>query len=415
MRVTEEKECRICGGELERVLDLGNIYPSTFLHDDEKVSEDEKAPLILDRCKECGLVQLEHTIDLDQMYRQYWYTSSLNKSMVSSLQDIVDYIEDYDYLDIDDVAVDIGCNDGTLLNLYGQEIYKIGFDPALNIKVPKCNIFFNDYFEASYLSKLGLKAKVVTAIAMFYDLPDPNKFVEDVKNILSTDGIFIIQFTDLLSMFKACAFDNICHEHLEYYRLEDVVKLLAVHGLDVIDVSYNDVNGGSIRVTSCISKAYPINSNVLEALEEEVKYFEQHSIKDFQKCIDTTKFKVTEFLKWAKDQALRVHVLGASTKGNTLLQVCGVKSDMVEFAAEVNKDKFGLRTVGSDIKIISEEESLIKHPDYYIVPVWHFKKSIYSNLKIYDYMLAGGKLIFPLPDFHVAFLDYNGQIKETRI
>lgn len=406
MRIIEETECRICKGELERVLDLGNIYPSTFLHDDEKMDDAEKAPLILDRCKECGLVQLEHTIDLDTMFRQYWYNSSLNKSMASSLLNVVNDVERKVVLKAWDWVVDIGANDGTLLCSYEEkDVWTIGFEPALNIeKTPYVDKWINDYFskEAYYREiESPKKAKVITAIAMFYDLPDPNKFVEDVAEILAQDGIFVIQFTDLMSMFKVCAFDNICHEHLEYYRLEDVVKLLMNHGLDVIDVSYNDVNGGSVRITACHHKAYPFNRNVWKYLEEERKFFETNTIETFKKCIETTKAKIQSFLKWAKEQDKRVYLLGASTKGNTLLQICEVTSEQIPFAAEVNKDKFGMRTVGSDIKIISEEEALIKHPDYFIVPVWHFKDNLINNSKIKDYLNSNGRLIFPLPEFSV--------------
>lgn len=417
MRIVEEKECRVCRGDLERVLDLGNIYPSTFLSKDEKISEDSKAPLILDKCKDCGLVQLEHTIDLDLMYRQYWYSSSLNKSMVSSLKDVVDYVESVHTLAPGDVVVDIGCNDGTLLNLYKRSLRKVGFDPALNLKKHTSIEFINDYFNAEDYFRLHRisKADVVTAIAMFYDLPDPNRFVKDVKSILDEEGIFVIQFTDLLSMFKVCAFDNICHEHLEYYRLADIMYLLGKHELDVIDVSYNNVNGGSLRVTACHSGKYPHKLSVLEALHEEEKYFLEHNFKEFNKCIELTKTKIQSFLKWAEGHSHKVYLLGASTKGNTLLQVCKVTNEQVPYAAEVNKDKFGLRAVGSNIEIISEDDALIKHPDYFIVPVWHFKSSLYSNPKILDYMNSNGRLVFPLPYFHVAYMDYKKQIKETRI
>lgn len=398
--MVDEQNCRICDGELKIVLDLGEIYPSTFLREDEKISEDAKAPLVLAECKECRLVQLKHTIDLDLMYRQYWYNSSLNKSMVSSLKDIVAEIESKVTLEFGDKVLDIGCNDGALLGLYSNsELMKVGYDPALNTQRTGEFKLINDYFSAD--SFTGRKAKAITAIAMLYDLPDPNKFVEDVKQVLADDGIFVIQLTDLMSMFKVCAFDSICHEHLEYYKLSDVINLLRKHELDVIDVSYNDVNGGSVRITACHEGAYLPKPSVVSSIVDEREFFKTNTIDTFKKCIDTTKMKVQTFLKWAEGHGHRVYLLGASTKGNSLLQICGVTCEQIPFAAEVNKEKFGLRTVGSNIRIISEEEALIKHPDYFIVAIWHFRDSILRNPKMLDYLKSNGRLIFPLPTLSV--------------
>ena len=402
MAITEEIGCRVCDGMLEEVLDLGSIYPSGFLKDTDEMLEGDKAPLVLCKCDKCGLVQLKHTIDLDLMYRQYWYSSSLNKSMVTSLKEIVAEIEGRRVLKDGDVVLDIGCNDGTLLESYifYKNLQMVGFDPALNVAKERYDYaFVNDYFSAE--KYVWDKAKVVTAIAMFYDLPDPNKFVADVAKVLHKDGIFVIQFTDLLSMIKLTAFDNICHEHLEYYKLDDVDRILKTNGLQIIDVSYNNVNGGSLRVTAAHEGTYTPSWGVQEFLIQEFNYLQGHTLEDFKEAVEKVKFKLSSFLKWAKGHGHVVYSLGASTKGNTLLQLCGVTEDLVPYAAEVNKDKFGLRTVGSNIKIISEDEALIKHPDYFIVPVWHFRDSILSNLKIQDYINSNGRLVFPLPEFTV--------------
>lgn len=417
MEIKEETNCRICDGELRVVLDLGSIYPSSFLKETEKLSEDGKAPLVLCECRSCGLVQLKHTIDLDLMYRQYWYASSLNKSMVSSLKDIVTEINQKVELNSEDVVLDIGCNDGTMLQMYPKDVRKVGFDPALNILRESGPEILVDYFSSDFYNQLPFikKAKVITAIAMFYDLPDPHKFVEDVKSILADDGIFVIQFTDLLSMIQLTAFDNICHEHLEYYRLQDIYGLLEAHGLQIMEVSYNDVNGGSLRVTACHKGAYPVNPGVSEFLFSESNYLSSHDMDFFRKNVETSILKIKSFLKWAKDIGHTVYALGASTKGNTLLQLCGITDELVPYAAEVNKDKFGLRTAGSNIVIISEDEAIMKHPDYFIVPVWHFKKSILSNQKIQDYLNSNGRLVFPLPEFHIIHVDYNKETKEVRI
>ncbi len=409
--VTELKECRICKSiDLTRVLDLGSIYPSAFLNDNEKVSEDMKTPLSLCQCNKCGLVQLEDTIDLDLMYRQYWYASSLNKSMVSSLQEIVTEIENKVDLELRDVVVDIGCNDGTMLNLYKfpEKLIQIGYDPSLNLSRGDYHFkFINDYFNAdTYVDSVGQpfpKAMVITSIAMLYDLPDPNKFIKDVVSILRDDGIFVVQFTDLLSMFKLTAFDNICHEHLEYYSLKVIKNLFKTNGLKLVDVSYNNVNGGSIRITSAHEdSSYKVSPSVNKALKEEIEYFDNgNTFTKFQYNIERAKEKFNGFLKWAKFQDKSVYMLGASTKSATLLQVCGITSEMIPFAAEVNQEKFGLRTVGSNIKIIPEEEALIKHPDYLIIPIWHFIDNLLTKPRIKDYLNSGGSLVVPLPELAV--------------
>lgn len=426
--IKEQLSCRVCAGELKTVLDLGSIYPSAFIPIDTRLNEDVKAPLELAECESCGLIQLKHTIDLDLMYRQYWYSSSLNKSMVTSLKDVVSDVLSKVQLNDEDTVIDIGANDCTMLGMYpNKNLETVGFEPALNIRPihDSVIVWIPDYFSKeayeiytthpNHPEWKNKKAKVITAIAMFYDLPDPVKFAKDVASILADDGIFVVQFTDLISMFKATAFDNICHEHLEYYRLVDVKNILELAGLELIDVSYNDVNGGSLRVTAAHKGARPVLPSVQSSLDSETEYLAKHSFSDFTKKIDTLRMKTTHFLKWAKEKGDTVHLLGASTKGNTLLQVLGITNDFVAFAAEVNSDKFGLKTAGSDIPIISETDSLVKHPDYYFVPVWHFKASILRNPKMYDYLKSGGSLVFPLPEFVFVTLDYDNNIKETRI
>jgi SAM-dependent methyltransferase len=406
--IVKENNCRACGNELADIYYLGNIFPSGFVKDGEQPCAENKAPLQLCKCKNCGLIQLRHTVNLDLMYRQYWYSSSLNKSMISSLKDIVNDIESRIVLKDYDTVVDIGCNDGTLLSLYSNKnLITVGFDPALNLKRPGCSYFYNDYFNADgFLDLKGhTKAKVVTAVAMFYDLPDPKNFLKNVKDILSDDGLFIVQFTDLTSMIKATAFDNVCHEHLEYYRLIDVVNLLQKNGLAAIDVSYNDVNGGSLRVVAGHSSRYVLTGTVIRALQNEAEYLKPSIMDTFSSSIEKAKGDLDSFLNIASLLGHTVYLLGASTKGNTLLQICNVTDKKVRYAAEVNKDKFGLRTVGSNIKIISEDEALERQPDYFIVPVWHFEKNLLTKEPIRKYIKNGGKLVFPLPTFHIIGKD----------
>jgi len=386
-------DCRFCKGDLSQALDLGELYPSAFLKQDE--SPGDKVKLSLAECNQCGLIQLEDEVDLDSLYRQYWYRSGLNSSMRDALEDIVKSIESIIELEDGDTVVDIGCNDGTLLNLYSQNVFKIGIDPALNLSsANNCNVFINDYFPTTEW-KYGT-AKVITAIAMFYDLPDINKFMKGITDILDEDGIFVIQLTDLYSMFKNSDFTNICHEHIEYYSFKVIKNIMETSGLEVFNVSYNKVNGGSIRVYSRHFGRYEHTAEIYEAIREEQEYIiKTGGMEGFKKRIDNILSTIKDWLVEQAELETTVAVLGASTKGNTLLQLLGKTTWYIDHAAEVNEEKFGLYTVGSNIKIISQDESLAMKPDYYLVLPFHFRE--FFIRKFNDYLLNGGILVFPLP------------------
>jgi hypothetical protein len=393
----EKITCRLCGSELEIVLDLGDIYLNNFVEEGQEIVS---APLTLVKCKHCELVQLKHTPDLDLLYKQYWYLSSLNKSMIEALQDIVEDVEARADLQPKDVVIDIGCNDGTMLSQYSvSDLYKIGFDPALNLaKKAKrhCTSFYNTYF--GDISIETPKAKVITSIAMFYDLEDPHTFVELIKRSLTRDGIWIVQFTDLLSMFKINAFDNICHEHLEYYSFKVLRNLFEQHNLEVFDVSTNSVNGGSIRMYIGWKNQRHISPAVDELEKEERNYM--NSFDDpfvaFAGKVRDIKEKIMCFLNEVEAQNKTVFAMGASTKGNTLLQYLGITNKQIPYAAEVNKEKFGKKTVGTNISIISESSALSLNPDYFLVLPWHF---IDTLLKIHEpYLKKGGKFVVPMPN-----------------
>jgi len=395
----ERTTCRFCSSTLEPLLDLGNIYVNDFIEDDGK--ELLRAPLVLTRCVSCNLVQLKHTVNLDTSYRQYWYRSSLNDSMVRSLQDIVRGIEERIDLESGDVVADIGVNDGTMFTLYKDrdKLFKVGFDPALNLASyakEHCDVFYNDYFSAKYW--WTAKAKVVTAIAMFYDLEDPRTFIKDVKSILHSEGIFVVQLTDLISMLKLNALDAICHEHLEYYSLHNLIDMLGEYELSVFDVSYNKVNGGSIRLYVCHNGKRPVGERVVAALDEEARYMEQFDdpFAAFVDRVMSRRKTLVGFLMDANSRGKVTAVMGASTKGNMLLQFYGLDSRTIDHAAEINPEKYGRRMVGSNIPIIAESESLSISPDYYLILPWHFKDNFIN--KNQRYLEGGGSFIVPLPE-----------------
>lgn len=398
---TQQTSCRNCGSDnLVQSISLGNLYPSNFVSPDENLDKFEKAPLDLVVCRDCELVQLGHTYDQDEMYRNYFYLSGLNGSMVSSLKDIVECIKARVDLKDGDTVVDIGANDGTMLSLYKVPgLNKVAVEPSFNIpKVVDDNVVWvNDYFTAKAVG--DLKAKVITAIAMFYDLPSPRTFVKDVASILSDGGIFVVQLTDLVSMLRVNAFDNICHEHLEYYTFTNLQNIFATAGLEIFDVSFNDVNGGSIRVYAGFSGKHTLNKEnidlALQLQKDTLKDDPEDALRIFKILIDAIKRQTVIFLEDARGLVLSVMGLGASTKGNTLLQYFEIDDFLIRAIAEVNPDKYGKVTLGTSIPIIEEKEAFSQDPSFFFVLPWHFIEFFLE--KKLDYLKSGGEFFVPLP------------------
>ena len=404
----ERHDCRICGGSLTTVIDLGNLHVSTFVESDKEVP---KVPMTLMVCKDCELVQLKHTINGDVMYREYWYKSGLNGKMVKALQNVVHSIDELHRVE-DSIWVDIGSNDNTLLK-YVKEMYKdsvttVGFDPTLMDRHP-VDFFVNDYFNADrYDELLATKADVVTMIACFYDLEDPNGFLTQIKRILRKDGVFVIQMMDLESMWRLRDFANICHEHLEYYSLKVLNNLMNKHGLQIFDVEYNDVNGGSLRAYIQYTTGAP-SETVQEALRHEEEYFsslEPDMFTWFRNEVSSQAHKIHKFFEWAEQTGKTVAVFGASTKGNTILQYYGLDYTVIDHAAEVNSDKFGLKTVGTHIPIVSQVESLKSKPDYYFVLPYGFIDFFIDEHS--EYLRTGGKFLVCMPEPAVIWWDGLG-------
>jgi hypothetical protein len=397
MNYVERDTCRIDGSKLETVLDFGSIYPSNFV---DKNNSKVEVPLVLCKGSVSNLVQLKHTMDRDILYRNYWYRSELNPAMVKSLKDIVAKVQYKIKLFAGEVVVDIGANDGTMLSMFPKYAVTVGFDPANNLESiasTRCSHFINDYFTAENYP-LKERAKIVTSIAMFYDLENPNTFVKDVKSILANNGIWVIQLTDLVSMMKINAFDNIVHEHLEYYSLEVLGKLVAMHGLHIFDVSYNSTNGGSIRVYVGHAGVRLTNYRVIDAFRREREYMASfdNPWDAFTERIQRIGETVVNFIHNENGKGKTLYGVGASTKGNTLLQYFGLTSDDIVAIAEINKDKYGLKTVGTNIPIIPEDFALDVQPDYFLVLPWHFIDDFVERNE--KYLEAGGAFIVPCPE-----------------
>lgn len=413
MGVIVRTTCRTCGStNLTPILSLGDQYVTNFVDSPEQ--QGNKIPLELILCRDCKLLQLRHTTPPDLMYKMYWYKSGISPTMVAALSDITEKAEKLIQLRDGDIVIDTGPNDGTLLRSYRHKNLKlVGFEPAQNL-APLAAVgttkIFNDYFNSAAFRREfdGAKVRIITSIAMFYDLEQPNTFVHDITQCLDKDGLWIIQMSYLPTMLEVNAFDNICHEHLQYYSLLSLRNLLERHNLSIFDVELNDVNGGSYRVyikhaQSNAIRPFPGAEKRIKDLEEYEQRMDLDGVKaynDFTSKVNEIKNKVTGFIKEETSKGKVVYIYGASTKGNVLLQYFGLDSHLIKAATDKNPDKWGKKTVGSLIPIVSIEQYRRDKPDYLLVLPWHFDKEIQEQEK--EFLKAGGKLIFPLPQFRVV-------------
>jgi hypothetical protein len=409
-------KCRICGNDkLVELLDIGvhaltGVFPRTK---DELITT---GPLVLVKCdesdsKSCGLVQLKHNFSLSEMYgMNYGYRSSLNSSMVDHLRQKVERVEKLTILSEGDIILDIGSNDCTLLKSYSnRSLNFIGIDPTgekFREYYPEEVKLIPDFFSAKNFSKVfgEKKAKVVTSIAMFYDLEAPQDFVNEVASILDTDGIWVFEQSYLPSMIDTMSYDTICHEHLEFYALKQIKWMADRAGLKIIDVEFNKVNGGSFSITVARNESsFPENTELItQILNKEINdgYETLRPLQKFADEVDETKAELLALLNKLKDQGKTVLGYGASTKGNVTLQYCAITSDLIPVIADVNPDKFGKMTPETHIPIVSEEDASKLNPDYYLVLPWHFRDNILSRETAY--MDAGGKFIFPFPVLEIV-------------
>ena len=417
MNLTHRKTCRVCGSSsLTKVIDLGEQYlQGSFVKPGQIIPIRKKFPTSLVLCnflkdkKACGHLQMEFTILPEILYSVYWYLSGINNTMRMHLGDIAK-----DAAKIigkeKSLVLDIGCNDGTLLNSYPKEFKKIGIDPSSIAKSVQSDItIVDDFFPSKKLNSIleGKKCDIITSIAMFYDLESPIEFTKAIQNILASTGIWILEMSYMPTMLKTNSYDTICHEHLEYYSLAVIQSILKQAGLKIFNATLNTINGGSLRcyVTHENNVTYEkddYRKAIKEMLQEELllELNTEKPYKDFQNRITHHKKELNSLLKKLKREGKKIHIYGASTKGNTILQWCEIDNKIIDVAAERNPDKFGAFTLGTNIPIVSEEESRALAPDYYLVLPWHFKEEFIEREK--ETLNKGIGLIFPLPQIEIV-------------
>jgi hypothetical protein len=405
------EKCRICGNpQLEIVLDLGDQM-LTGIFPREKGANVTVGPLHLVKCfggdDTCGLLQMEHSYNLSEMYGEnYGYRSGLNASMVKHLNKKVKRIRRLVKLSKDNLIIDIGSNDSTTLQAYPKdELILVGFDPSgvkFHTYYPKHIQLISDFFSSAIVKKKfpGQKAKVITSFSMFYDLEDPKDFMKQIYEVLEDEGIWVFEQSYMPTMLKQNSYDTVCHEHLEFYALSQIKWMADRTGFKILDVEFNDINGGSFSVTVSKLKAkFKIAASVQKILDAELsqKLNELAPYRDFAERVIKARSELLSFITSAQKNGKIIAALGASTKGNVLLQYCGLTSKEINFVGEINRDKFECYTPGTWIPIISEDELIYKKPDYLIVLPWHLKHFFVKNKKFKNM-----NLIFPLPKFEIV-------------
>lgn len=384
---------------------LTGVFPKS------KTEEVPAGPLELVKCDQCALVQLAHNYDLSTLYGDnYGYRSGLNASMVSHLHGKVKRILERVAIKPGDLIVDIGSNDSTLLQAYpGDGVTLVGVDPTgqkfKRLYPPHIRLVPSFFSADAVRDSVGpQRAKIVTSIAMFYDLERPVAFMEEVGGMLEDDGVWVFEQSYLPFMLDTNSYDTVCHEHLEYYGVKQIREMAGRVGFKIVDLEFNDVNGGSFSVMAAKRDApYPEAAAAVDrALEDEERrgLATRRPYELFRERATIHRQQLNDFLRRARSEGRSTLGYGASTKGNVVLQYCGVTEADLPFIAEVNEDKFGAHTPGTKIPIVSEREARRMKPDYFLVLPWHFKKGIVE--KEAGFLRSGGKLVFPLPALEVV-------------
>lgn len=398
------KSCRVCKSDLNPILDLGAQYlQGAFVKGTVKPPL-RMIPLELGFCdpamneNACGLVQLMHSVPPEILYKKYWYRSGTNRTMTNHLTMLANEIRDRFK---PSTILDIGCNDGTFLKAFPKFVDRVGIDPSDAALAIGDNItVINSCFPTS--KKLGGPFDVISSFAMLYDLDDPLEFLRGVAKALARGGVFVFEVAYLPTMMKNVAFDNICHEHLEYYSFAVLENMLAKVGMRIFDVRLTDTNCGSIL---CFAdggyERKDFNSFTISKLREkefEMALDSEQTYSIFSSEVLKRIGEVRSIVERLVTSGKTVHIYGSSTKGNVLIQACGLQR-WIEFAADRNPEKHGAETLGTEIKIISEEESRAMKPGYYLVLPWHFKNEFLEREK--EAREAGTKFIFPFPTLEV--------------
>ena len=393
--------CRNCkSNQIEVFLSLGDQYLSDFRIDDSKP---EKFPLDLVYCKTCTGVQLSETVPRELLYHDnYGYESGINELIVKNLKGIVSL--GYRYVNNPKSWLDIACNDGTLLSMVQSDVKRVGVDPVSKF-VSKSNQFadliINDFFPTDKLNSTE-KFDVITSVSMFYDIEYPQAFLDQIKNLLSSDGVWIVQQNYLISMIENNSFDNICHEHIHYHSLSSMEKLLLNHDLEIVDAFEDDINGGSLVTVIAHKNGNIATKTSVDAVRNKENIFGINNLSNFVEFavkIQQVINNIKQFVNTQKVMNKSIFIYGASTRSSTIWQACQIDNKLIDFAVERQTGKIGKYYSPIGLMIISEEEMRKLNPDYLLVGPWFLAESFITRER--EYISKGGKLIIPLPELRI--------------
>lgn len=405
--ISEIKRCRSCGSKsLDKVIDLGEQYFSGYFPDLHENIEHLRAPLILDKCNECSLVQIRHSFSLSQMYGEnYGYRSGLNSSMVHHLSLKAKLLIEKYGIDNSSNVLDIGSNDGTFLRNFstvGSQLTAI--DPTIPNWISYYDYsvkLIDKFFDENILNVIEPKFyDLITSISIYYDVPMPVDFAMTVKKLLSPEGIWHIELSYLPFMLENRSFDTICHEHLEYYSISSLQYIFTMANLKIIDIGFNRINGGSIHLdVAHVDSHYKSKINLVELISREIHKIDHRSWDNFRFQINRNIEQIKNSIYQINESGDTVVGIGASTKGNIILQAAQLNPKLITFIGEINERKFGKVTPGTRIPIVPDFETQGNSIRYKLILPWHFKNHIIENNK--DFLARGGKLIFPIPNYEM--------------
>ena len=397
--------CKNCKSRsLKKIIYIGNQPISSHFYTKKK-HRLKNYSLDLYVCQKCNLIQFKSLPKLDDMYGlNYGYRTSLSPLMIEHMKN--KFLENKNELIKKKTYIlDIGCNDGTFLNFFKKfkNVNLYGVDPSAEkfkrYHSKKINLVV-DYFERKKIQKKfkDINFDLITSFAMFYDVEDPNSFCKDINNLLTKNGKWILELSYFPLLLQNLTYDQICHEHVTYYTLTTFENIIKKNGLKILDFNLNNINGGSIEII-CSKKTakHSPNKKKINLQKNFEKKINCKSYQNFNNRVRNIKKTLNLFLKKNKGKVIGY---GASTKGNIVLNHCGIDSKKLKYICDANTYKHNRFTPGSNIKIISKQKMRTLKPKFLLVLIWSFRKEVIQQEK--NYINDGGKLIFHLPKFHIV-------------